>query len=191
MNITEKRITPNAVCKVDSIEYRCIVSSVVSYIRASGRLWSAFLDLCTAKGFGPYTYLPKYAAYIVKTSCADTSTETDEDGKVETFGTFNLPDAMFTARVNLLGCPDIKEFIENEVAPFKIRARFYVDEGLLNASVEIVGERKYIDEGDYLRRIRDVLRCYGFGAIETIEENTADEPNGEVSIPTLASRNLP
>lgn len=191
MNTTEKGINPVFVCKVGSLEFEALVSSVADHIKDSGRLWAAYLDFCQAKGFAPYEYLPKYAAYQVETSCADTSTETDEDGNTETFGTFNLADALFAARVNLLGCPHITNYLTTELAPFKIRTYLYVEEGRLNAAVEIVGREEAIRKDGYLRRIRNILRCYGFGDIETLEENTADEPNGEVSITTLASRTLP
>ena len=182
-------INPVLVCKVGSPGFGVLVSSVADLIKDSG-LWSAYLDFCQAKGFNPDEYLPKYAAYQVETSCADTSTETNDNGTKETFGPFNLEDALFTARVNLLGCPHITDFLKTQLDPYKIRTHFYVEEGRLNATVEIVG-RKGAYMGGYLRRIRDILRCYGFGDIETLEENATDELDGTVSIPTLASRTLP
>lgn len=190
MNTTSKVITPIC-CKVGSLEFEAIASSVADHINGSGRLWPAYLDFCQAKGFTPYEYLPKYAAYQVETSCADTSTDIDSDGNKETFGTFNLADALFAAQVNLLGCPDITNNLKKQFDPYEIRTHFYVEEGRLNATVEIVGRKETIYKDGCLRRIRDILRCYGFGDIETVMENIADEPNGEVSIPTLASRTLP
>lgn len=192
MNITEKKINPAFVCKVGSLEFEALVSSVADHIKDSGRLWSAYLDFCQAtKGCTPDEYLPQYAAYQVETSCADTSTDIDSDGNKETFGTFNLADALFAARVNLLGCPHITNYLKTRLDPYHIRTHFYVEEGRLNATVEIVGRKEAIYKHRHLRRIRDILRCYGFGDIETLEENTTDEPHGAVSIPTLASRTLP
>ena len=187
MNIIEANPTPTSVCKVGSLEFDAIASSVADYIKDSGRLWAAYLNFCRTKRFNPAEYLPKYAAYLVETSCADTSTEINDNGTKETFGPFNIEDALFTARVNLLGFPHITNYLKAELVPYKIRTLFYVEEGRLNASVEVVG----LKELNCLRRIRDILRCYGFGNIETLEENAADEPNGAVSIPTLASRTLP
>ena len=191
MNFTEKNINPTFVCKVGSLEYGAIVSSVADHIKASGRLWPAYLDFCQAKGYAPYEYLPKYAAYQVETSCADTSTDTALDGTKETFRSFNLADALLAARVNLLGCPHITNYLETQLDPYKIRTHFYVEEGRVNASVEIVGRKEAIYKDGLLRLIRYILRCYGFGDIETLEENIANEPHGAVSIPTLASRTLP
>ena len=191
MNFTEKNINPTFVCKVGSPEFWAIASSVADHIKDSGRLWSAYLDFCQAKGSAPYEYLPKYAAYQVETSCADTSTEINDDGTKETFGPFSLEDALFAARVNLLGCPTITNYLQTQLDPYKIRTHFYVEEGRLNAAVEIVGRKEAIYKDGCLRRIRDILRCYSFGDIETLEKNTKNEPRGAVSIPTLASRNLP
>ena len=191
MNTTTKQLVPVSIYKVGGIEFKTLAFYVADYIRDSGRLWPAYLDFCKAKGFIPYEYLPKYAAYQVETSCADTSTEINGNGTKETFGPFNLEDALFTASVNLLGCSHITDFLKTELDPFEIRTLFYVEEGRLNASVEIVGRKESIYEDRCLLRIRNALRFYGFGDIETIEENIANEPNGEVSIPTLASRNLP
>ena len=191
MNITQVNLSPVHVCKVGSIEFRVLVSSVADHIKDSGRLWAAYIAFCEAKGFAPDEYLPKYAAYQVETSCADTSIETNNNGTKETFGPFNLEDALFAARVNLLGCPQITEYLKTDLAPFKIRTHFYVEEGRLNATVEVVGKKESIYEGYCLLAIRNALRFYGFGDIETLEENATDELNGEVSIPTLASRTLP
>lgn len=191
MNTAQIDLSPVPVCKAGRREFKALVSSVADHIKNTGRLWAAYLEFCIDKGLAPDEYLPKYAAYQVDNSCADTSTEMDSDGNKETFGTFTLADALFTASVNLLGCPNITDYLKTELTPFKIRTHFYVEEGRLNATVEIVGKMKSIEESGYLRRIRNILRCYGFGDIETLEENIANEPNGEVSIPTLASRTLP
>lgn len=191
MNTTTKQLVPVSIYKVGGEEFKILAFHVANYIKDSGRLWPAYLDLCQAKGFIPFEYLPKYAAYQVETSCADTSTETNDNFTEDTFGPFNLEDALFTARVNLLGCPQITDYLKTELDPYKIRTLFYVEEGRLNASVEIVGRKESIYENICLLRIRNALRFYGFGDIETLYENIADEPNGEVSIPTLASRNLP
>ncbi len=190
MNTTTNNLVPVSTYKVGGIEFEALASSVADHIKDSRRLWSAYLDFCKAKCFAPDEYLPRYAAYQVETSCADTSTETNDNGTEETFGPFNLEDALFTARVNLLGCPDLTFQLVNELAAFGIRTHFYVEGGWLNASVEIVGNKEIICEGNHLRHIRDILRDYGFGDIETVMENIADEPNGYVSIPTLASRTL-
>ena len=191
MNTTTKQLVPVSIYKVGGIEFKSLACHVAYYIKDSGRLWPAYLDFCQAKGFIPYEYLPKYAAYQVETSCADTSTEINDNGTKETFGPFNLEDALFTARVNLLGCPHITDYLKTELDPFKIRTHFYVEEGRLNASVEIIGRKESIYENGCLLRIRNALRFYGFGDIETLYENIANEPNGAVSISTLASRNLP
>ena len=191
MNTTTKQLVPVPIYKVGGIEFKILAFHVANYIKDSGRLWPAYLDFCKAKGFIPDEYLPKYAAYQVETSCADTSTEINDNFTEDTFGPFNLEDALFTARVNLLGCPQITDYLKTELAPFKIRTLFYVEEGRINASVEIVGKMATIIEDRCLLRIRNALRFYGFGDIETIDENIANEPHGEVSIPTLASRNLP
>lgn len=191
MNTAQINLSPVPVYKVGSLEFRALVSSVADHIKNSGRLWAAYIAFCEAKGLDPDEYLPKYAAYQVESSCADTSNETNDNGTKETFGPFNLEDALFAANVNLLGCPRITHFIQQELAPFKIRTHFYVEEGRLNASVEIVGRKEAIYAARSLLWIRNALRFYDFGDIETLEENTADEPNGAVSIPTLASRTLP
>lgn len=193
MNITEKNfnLSPVPVCTVESLEFESIASSVAYHIKDSKRLWDAYLNFCQAKGLNPNEYLPKYAAYQVKNSIIEVSMEKDGDGKEITYGPFNLDKAMFAARVNLLGCPSIDFQLKNCLAAFGIRTHFYVEGGWFNASVEIVGDKRSIQEGGYLRRIRDILRCYGFGDIDTVMENIADEPNGAVSIPTLANRTLP
>lgn len=191
MNTTTKKLVPVSIYKVGGIEFNILAFSVANHIKDSEPLWAAYLDFCQATEFKPYEYLPKYAAYQVETSCADTSIEINDNGTKETFGPFNLEDALFTARVNLLGCPQITEYLKTDLDPFKIRTHFDVEEGRLNASVEIVGRKEAIYEDRCLLRIRNALRFYGFGDIETLEENMAIEPHGAVSIPTLASRNLP
>lgn len=191
MNITEINLSPVHVCKVGSLEFRTLVSSVADHIKDSGRLWPAYLDFCQAKGFDPDEYLPKYAAYQVETSCADTSTDTDSDGNKETFGTFHLEDALFATLVNLLGCPHITNYLKTELSPYKIHTHFCVMDGHLCGTVELVGDPDTVNANNPNNRtVRDILRLYGFGDIETMDSAT-DEGNGLVSVATLASRTLP
>lgn len=192
MDTNKVEIAPVHCISEKSLAYSSLVSSVAKHIKDSEDLWPAYLAFCNVKGFDPEDYLPKYSVHQVENSCADTSTEEDKDGNTEIYGPFNLDDALFAARVNLLGCPNITNYIESQIlGGYKTRTHFYVEVGRLNAIVELVGGKGFIEEGVYLRRIRHILRTFGFGDIETIEENTAEEPNGNVSIPTLASRSLP
>lgn len=164
--------------------FNTIATSMTFLIRQDRELYAAYLALSKEKGFNPETDLRYYAENCLANSVFETSKEGDT-----VYAPYSLSAGMFAARVNLLGLPNIREVVIGAVAAtLKVRSHFYVMDGQLCGAVELVGDPDTVNANN--RTVREVLRLYGFGDIETMDTAT-DEGNGLVSVATLASRTLP
>ena len=192
MTLTDKNRTlePTIVIRRDSEAFKTIATSLASYIRDDNELYAAFLDHCKSKGHEPRTFLQSYAEHCLAMSAANTSAEEDANGNRIIYGDFHCDIGMFAARVNLLGLPNVKKALVAAVSDaVTVRPYAYVEDGRLNCNVERVGTPDEVRANN--RKVRDTLRLYGFGEIETIDWSTYDEGNGLVSVPTISSRTLP
>ena len=177
-------LTPTLTFPKGGEVFTTIATSMGFLIRQDRELYPAYLALCKDKGYDPKNYIKEFAEFCLAESVANTSVEGDT-----TYGAYSHDAGMFAARVNLLGLPHIKAVVVAAVPNIlKVRSHFYVMDGNLCGTVELVGDPDTVNANN--RTVRDVLRLYGFGDIETMDSAT-DEGNGLVSVATLASRTLP
>lgn len=163
--------------------FTTIATSMGFFILQDRELKTAFFELCAAKGH-PKTYISEFAEYCLAESVANTSVEGDT-----TYGAYSLDAGMFAARVNILGLPHIKAVVVAAVPDtLQVHTHFYVMEGRLNGMVELFGVPATVNANT--RAVRDILRLYGFGDIETLDGMKIEE-DGRLSVATLASRTLP
>jgi hypothetical protein len=167
-----------------------MAASVAACIKDNADLYAAFLAFCKDKGHNPETYLSDYATYCIENSADNTSSE-DADGSaaVVLYGDFSAARGIFAARVNLLGLPEVKKQLLYAISHnLKVRTHFYVEEGRINGAVELVGTHDIVMANT--RKVRDTLRTFNFGDIETLDGEAIEE-GGNISVATLASRTLP
>ena len=185
-----KTLVPSLCFRKGGDIYRHLANALATEIKSDNELHSAFLDRCRVKEHNPEEYLPKYAEHLLDISAENTSTEVDNGEKI-VYGRYTIEDGLFAAQVDLLGLPNVTKAIVDDLPSSSVALRaethFYVLDGSLCCTIELSGaDCSEVDENS--RRVRRILRSYGFGNIFT---DTASEIDGIIIVPTFASRTLP
>lgn len=175
-----------------SPEFKKTASSLAASIKLVPELSDAFTAYCQSRNLDEAKFIQNFAEDCLYRSAENISTETGNDGNEIAYGDFNGICGLMVAHVELLGLSTIRDALTRALPPspsVKIRTRFGVSLGKIDCMVELVGKQS--DMKANCRIVRDVLRSFGFGDIDTCVENMATEKDDAVSIPTFAQRTFP